>query len=77
MDNKTYPIDLMEIILRKLKYEITIRSSAAEYWTYVVFVSDEESSMEMCYESDLKNIAFYSQSPGRLSAGAYFVSIRY
>ena len=34
------------------KNEITIRSSAAEYLTYVASIGDESSSMEMRYEDE-------------------------
>ena len=37
---------------QKNKKEITIRSSAAEYLTYVASVGGEESSMEMRYEDE-------------------------
>lgn len=37
---------------KKNKNEITIRSSAAEYLTYVASVGGEESSMEMRYEDE-------------------------
>ncbi len=32
------------------KDEITIRSSAAEYLTYVASVGSQQDSIEMCYE---------------------------
>lgn len=34
------------------KDEITIRSSAAEYLTYVASVGDQQDSIEMCYEDE-------------------------
>ena len=37
---------------KKKKNEITIRSSAAEYLTYVASVGGEESSVEMRYENE-------------------------
>lgn len=37
---------------KKKKNEITIRSSAAEYLTYVASVGGEESSVEMRYEDE-------------------------
>ena len=36
----------------KKKEEITIRSSAAEYLTYVASVGDQQDSIEMHYEDD-------------------------
>lgn len=36
----------------KKKEEITIRSSAAEYLTYVASVGDQQDSIEMCYEDE-------------------------
>lgn len=38
--------------MRKTKNEVTIRSSAAEYLTYVASVGGEESSVEMRYEDE-------------------------
>ena len=38
--------------MSKKKNDITIRSSAAEYLTYVASIGGEESSMEMCYEDE-------------------------
>jgi len=38
--------------LAKKKDEITIRSSAAEYLTYVASVGDQQDSIEMCYEDE-------------------------
>lgn len=38
--------------MKEKKDEITIRSSAAEYLTYVASVGDEENSMEMRYEDE-------------------------
>lgn len=37
---------------KKKKEEITIRSSAAEYLTYVASVGDEENGIEMRYENE-------------------------
>ena len=36
--------------MKKKKDEITIRSSAAEYLTYVASVGDQQDSIEMRYE---------------------------
>ena len=41
-----------EIKLKKKKDEITIRSSAAEYLTYVASVGDQQDSVEMRYEDE-------------------------
>ena len=38
--------------MKKKKYEITIRSSVAEYLTYVAAVGDQHDSIEMCYENE-------------------------
>ena len=38
--------------MAKKKDEITIRSSAAEYVTYVASVGDQQDSIEMCYEDE-------------------------
>ena len=38
--------------MKKEKDEVTIRSSAAEYLTYVASVGDREDSIEMRYEDD-------------------------
>ena len=38
--------------MAKKKDEITIRSSAAEYLTYVAFVGDQQDSIEMRYEDE-------------------------
>ena len=38
--------------MKKKKDEITIRSSAAEYLTYVAFVGDQQDSIEMRYEDE-------------------------
>jgi len=38
--------------LAKKKDEITIRSSAAEYLTYVASVGDQQDSIEMRYEDE-------------------------
>lgn len=37
--------------MKKKKDEITIRSSVAEYLTYVASVGDQHDSIEMCYEN--------------------------
>ena len=39
-------------LLKKEKDEITIRSSAAEYLTYVAAVGDQQDSIEMRYEDE-------------------------
>ena len=39
-------------LLKKKKGEITIRSSAAEYLTYVAAVGDQKDSIEMRYEDE-------------------------
>ena len=38
--------------MTKKKNEITIRSSAAEYLTYVASIGDQEGSIEMRYEDE-------------------------
>ena len=38
--------------MAKKKQEITIRSSAAEYLTYVASVGDQQDSIEMRYEDE-------------------------
>ena len=38
--------------MKKKKNEITIRSSAAEYLTYVASVGDQQDSIEMRYEDE-------------------------
>ena len=38
--------------MKKKKDEITIRSSAAEYLTYVAAVGDQQDSIEMRYEDE-------------------------
>ena len=38
--------------MKKKKDEITIRSSAAEYLTYVATVGDQQDSIEMRYENE-------------------------
>ena len=38
--------------MAKKKDEITIRSSAAEYLTYVASVGDQQDSIEMRYEDE-------------------------
>ena len=46
--------------MKKKKDEITIRSSAAEYLTYVAPVGNEQDSIEMCYDDErLKNGGVY------------------
>ena len=41
-----------ELYLKKKKDEITIRSSAAEYLTYVASAGDQQDSIEMRYEDE-------------------------
>ena len=38
--------------MKKKKDEVTIRSSAAEYLTYLATVGDHQDSFEMCYENE-------------------------
>ena len=38
--------------MKKKKDEITIRSSAAEYLTYVASIGDQQDSIEMRYEDE-------------------------
>ena len=38
--------------MKKKKGEVTIRSSAAEYLTYVASVGDQQDSIEMRYENE-------------------------
>ena len=38
--------------MKKKKDEITIRSSAAEYLTYVASVGDQQDSIELRYENE-------------------------
>ena len=38
--------------MKKKKDEITIRSSAAEYLTYVATIGDQQDSIEMRYENE-------------------------
>lgn len=38
--------------MKKKKDEITIRSSVAEYLTYVASVGNQHDSIEMCYENE-------------------------
>ena len=38
--------------MKKEKDEVTIRSSAAEYLTYVATVGDQQDSFEMRYEDE-------------------------
>lgn len=42
----------MAFNLAKNKTEITIRSSAAEYLTYVASVGDQQDSIDMRYEDE-------------------------
>ena len=41
--------------MKKKKDQITIRSSAAEYLTYVAAVGDQRDSIEMRYEADTED----------------------
>ena len=56
--------------MKKKKEEVTIRSSAAEYLTYVASVGDQQDSVEMRYEDE--NI-WLTQ---RMMAALYDVDIR-
>ena len=38
--------------MKKKKDEVTIRSSAAEYLTYVASIGDQQDSIEMRYENE-------------------------
>ena len=38
--------------MKKKKDEITIRSSAAEYLTYIASIGDQQDSIEMRYEDE-------------------------
>ena len=38
--------------MKKKKAEVTIRSSAAEYLTYVASIGDQQDSIEMRYEDE-------------------------
>ena len=38
--------------MKKKKDEVTIRSSAAEYLTYVASIGDQQDSIEMRYEDE-------------------------
>ena len=40
--------------MKKKKDEITIRSSAAEYLTYVASVGDQQDSIKKRYENEIK-----------------------
>ena len=50
--------------LKKKKDEITIRSSAAEYLTYVASVGDQQDSIEMRYEDE--NIWLTQKNDGNI-----------
>lgn len=52
--NKCFINDMHKeaIYLKKKKDEITIRSSAAEYLTYVASIGDQQDSIEMRYEDE-------------------------
>lgn len=41
-----------DFYLKKKKDEVTIRSSAAEYLTYIASVGDQQDSFEMRYEDE-------------------------
>ena len=45
--------------MKKPKNEITIRSSAAEYLTYVAVTGSSQNSFEMRYEDENNQIAFH------------------
>lgn len=40
----------MEVIMTNINYQISIRSSAAEYLTYVAFVGESSKDIEIRYE---------------------------
>ena len=50
--NKNFGTLKETLHLAKKKEEITIRSSAAEYLTYVASVGDQQDSVEMRYEDE-------------------------
>lgn len=50
--NSQYHEASEEANLKKKKEDITIRSSAAEYLTYVASVGDRQDSIEMRYEDE-------------------------
>ena len=54
--------------MRKKKDEITIRSSAAEYLTYVASGGDQQDSVEMRYEEE--------KTASRSKDTKYFMGIR-
>ena len=45
-------------ITKKIKNEVTIRSSAAEYLTYIAATGDDKSSIEMIEEAISWKISF-------------------
>ncbi len=64
----------IEVKQEKKKNEITIRSSAAEYLTYVASVGGEESSVEMRYEDE--NIWLTQKMMATLDSPEYFYPLR-
>ena len=64
----------IEVKQEKKKNEITIRSSAAEYLTYVASVGGEESSVEMRYEDE--NIWLTQKMMTTLDSPEYFYPLR-
>ena len=66
--------------MKKKKDEVTIRSSAAEYLTYVASVGEQQDSVEMRYEDEniwltqkmmatLYDVEFPDSSNGRFPSG--------
>ena len=49
---RDYPKAKEESYLKKKKHEITIRSSAAEYLTYVATIGDQQDSIGTRYEDE-------------------------
>lgn len=50
--NNIYLNDIMDMHMAKQKKEITIRSSAAEYLTFVAASGDDKNSVEIRYEDE-------------------------
>ena len=44
--------------MKKKKGEVTIRSSAAEYLTYVASIGDQHDSIEMRYEDENISVSY-------------------
>ena len=60
--------------MKKKKDEVTIRSSAAEYLTYVASVGDQQDSIEMRYEDE--NIWLTQKMMATLD-GTYCIRLRF